>query len=347
MPIPLNFLERSLFLTLNQGPAPILDLWSALAFRAVMAAQRLGVFEALAAGPATAAELAPRLGADPRGLTVLLEALAPLGYLERRDGGYTNSAMTNRWLTAAGDANFAPYMRFWDDVMTALWQTPEASVVAGKPPINLYGWIAGQPQTSQYFQEGMVALAATIAEDVTAGLKFLGGARRLLDVGGGHGAYSVALCRAYPQLSATIFDAPGALATGQQVVAAAGLDHRISFQPGDFLDDDLGEGFDALLLFNILHGFQPDQNLALFQKAAKALNPGGSVVVLEQLADAKTRGAAQAINGLLALSYFHTLGGQVYRFQDITGWLQQAGFGPARRLGLRKAPGSSLIIAVK
>lgn len=347
MPIPLNLIERSLFLTLNQGPAPILDIWSAIAFRVVMAGQRLGVFETLAAGPATAAELAAKLEADPRGVEVLLDALVPLGYLERQNGGYANSTMSAKWLTPAGETNFGPYMAFWDEVMTRLWQTPEASVRAGAPPVNLYDWLQDQPETSAHFQEGMVAIAAVVEKEIIAGLRFLAGARRLLDVGGGHGAYSVALCRAYPQLSATVFDAPGALATGRRVVAAAGFDQRISFQPGDFLHDDLGQGYDAILLFNILHGFSAGQNLALFQKAARALNPGGAVVVLEQLADAKTSGAAQAINAILAFAYFHTLGGQVYRFSEINGWLQQAGFGQFRRLGLRNAPGSSLIIGVK
>ncbi len=347
MPIPLNFLERSLFLTLNQGPAPILDLWSALAFRMVMAGHRLGVFETLAAGPAAAAELAVKLETDPRGLGVLLDALVPLGYLERQSGGYANSAMSAKWLTSSGGNNFGPYMAFWDEVMARLWQSPEASVRAGAPPVNLYDWLQDQPETSRQFQEGMVAIAAVIEKEVTTGLKFLAGAHRLLDVGGGHGAYSVALCRAYPQLSATIFDAPGALATGRQVVAAAGFEGRISFQPGDFLHDDLGEGYDAVLLFNILHGFRAGQNLALFQKAARALNQGGALVVLEQLADAKTGGAAQAINAILAFAFFHTLGGQVYPFQDIAGWLQQAGFGKIQRINLRRAPGSSLIIGVK
>ena len=58
MPIQLNVLERTIFFSLNQAPAPIIDLWSAITFRAVMAADRLGIFAALSESSATATELA-------------------------------------------------------------------------------------------------------------------------------------------------------------------------------------------------------------------------------------------------------------------------------------------------
>lgn len=347
MPLMLNLLERSLIVTLNQGPGPILDLWSALAFRAVMAAERLGVFEALVAGPATAAELAGRLGADPRGLEILLEALVPLGYVECRDGGYSNTEMTGKWFTSQAKANFAPYMRFWDDVMVALWPTLTNSVREGEPAVNLYEWIEDQPETSRHFQEGMVAIAGLVQDEIADKLAFLSNGGRMLDVGGGHGAYSIALCRRYPGLSATIFDSPQALATGRVQVEKAGLGNRIEFVEGNFLSDSLPGGYTAALLFNIVHGFSPEENKALVVKATGALNPGGRLAIIEQLAGGEGKGGSAAINRLLALTYFHTLGGRVYPFAEVAGWMQQAGLGQIQRIDFRRTAGSSLIMGVK
>ena len=347
MPIQLNVLERTIFFSLNQAPAPIIDLWSAIAFRTVMAADRLGIFAALAESSATATELAERLPADPRALGLLLDALTPLGYLTCQESRYSNAPMTARWLTGAGNANWAPYLRFWEDVLAVLWQDPEATVRAGAPAENLYQWLESQPETSRNFQEGMVAIAATVEGELLGRLTFIGKAKRLLDVGAGHGSYSIALCRKYPQLKATLFDSAQALEVAREQVAAAGLGERIDFVAGDFLADELPAGYDALLLFNILHGFTPEQNQALLKKAAGALAPGGRIAVLEQLAGAGGSRANRTINGLLAFSFFLTLGGQVYSVKDLDGWLQGAGFGHIRRYPLRMSGGSSLVVGEK
>ncbi len=66
MPVVPNWIERTIFLSLNQGPGPVLDIWNAVAFRAVLAAIRLDVFETLASGPLSVAELAQRLAGELR-----------------------------------------------------------------------------------------------------------------------------------------------------------------------------------------------------------------------------------------------------------------------------------------
>jgi predicted transcriptional regulator len=86
MPVVPNWIERTIFLSLNQGPGPVLDIWNAVAFRAVLAAVRLDVFEALASGPMNVVELAQCLNADARGVQRLIDALEPLGYVKRQGG---------------------------------------------------------------------------------------------------------------------------------------------------------------------------------------------------------------------------------------------------------------------
>jgi len=190
----------------------------------------------------------------------------------------------------------------------------------------------------------MIAIARLVSGEVAGKLKFLSSGGRLLDVGGGHGEYSVALCRKFPDLVAVLFDSPQTLAAGRKHVVAEKLGQRITFQEGDFLAGDLPTGFDAVLLFNIVHGFTAEQNMALFRKVRRALQPGGRVVVLDQLDKNIPMASLTATARLLALSYYHVLGGRVYPFDEIAGWLEAAGFREVRRIDLIKVPGNALIL---
>ena len=154
--------------------------------------------------------------------------------------------------------------------------------------------------------------------------------------------YSIALCQKYPQLSAVVFDGAQALTVGRESIAAEGMSDRVTAQTGNFVTDDLGAGYDVALLFNIVHGFTPKANLTLFRKIKAVLNPGGQLLILEQLPGVTPLPITNAIVQILSLSFFHALGGQVYTFEDISGWLREAGFSNIRRKNIVKA-GSALI----
>ena len=97
----------------------------------------------------------------------------------------------------------------------------------------------------------------------------------------------------------------------------------------------------------LVHGFEGEQNAALLRKAASALNPGGLVAVVEQVTGKAPSPTSRAFARLLGLSYFHLLGGRIFSFEEIAGWLEDAGFQNRRRINLLKAPGNSLILGTK
>lgn len=344
MPLAPNAVEHLLFLTLNQAPGPLLDLWSGPAFRLVVAAIRLNVFTTLQDQPATVDELAQRLQTDPRGTRLLLETLAALGYVKPRGQRYANTAMTRKWLTGDG-VNLSSFFQYWGIVIEQLLPSLEASIRSGQPPINLYTWIEIQPEASRYFQEAMIALTRFVQADVVAKVKVSAGARRLLDVGGGHAAYSIALCQKYPQLSAVVFDGSQALTVGRESVQAAGMTDRITLRTGNMFSDEWGAGFDLLLLFNIVHGLSAAENVNLLRQAKRALNPKGQVIILEQMPGATPLPLNNAIVRILGMSFFHLLGGQVYDANEIQSWLATAGFSAIRRTTIAKA-GSVLLTGV-
>ncbi|MCA1553231.1 MAG: hypothetical protein LC737_02510, partial [Chloroflexi bacterium] len=190
MPLTLNPLEHLIFLTLNQGPAPILDMNGGIASRTVLAGIRLNVFETLAQQPATADALAHRLKIDPRGAGVLLGTLTALGYLKEHGGQFRITPMTRKWLTDAGTVNFAPFFQFWGVMLETFFPTLEESIRTGKPPLNMVEWIETQPQVSRYFQEGLLGFARAFKDGVASSIALPSSARRLLDLGGGHALYS-------------------------------------------------------------------------------------------------------------------------------------------------------------
>lgn len=120
--------------------------------------------------------------------------------------------------------------------------------------------------------------------EATAVLPFLalGDRRRLLDVGGNSGAFAAALCRAHPQLVATVFDLPAVAMIGEAEIAAAGLSSRIGFRAGDARYDPWPEGHDLVAFKSMLHDWPADAALGFLDRAVDALEPGGRILVFER-----------------------------------------------------------------
>lgn len=347
MPLLLSPAEQFIFLHLNAGPGPLMDVFAAVGFRSVWAASRLGVFEALEAGPLPAPALAARLGTDRRATFLLLQVLTGLGYVERQGQGYANTAMTRKWMLASAPTSVAASFDFWGTTLADLWQDLEGAIRAGGPAVDFYSWLEAHPATLAAFQHWLGAAARQTAGEIAARVRLPRRARRLLDAGGGHGYYSVAFCRRHPRLAATVLDFPAALVAARQTIAAEQLADRMTVQEGDLLRDAWGEGYDGVLLFNILHGHTPAQNGALLRQAAAALHPGGRVIILDQLAGKAPTPGTQAMSSLLALSFFQLVGAQIYPFAQVADWLTAAGFGDVRRMTLFTNPISSLVVATK
>ena len=347
MPIIPTIIERLMLLKLNLGPGLMLDFLGAQAFRVVCVAAKFGVFETLTAGPLTAAEIARQIKADERGTTLLLDALETLGHVTKKDGRYINTPMTVKWLLGSSPTNLAGGIPFFESMVFERWGHLYESIRRGKPAMSLNEWLDQHPDGWRVYQEGMIAVARMAADEVVAKAKLPATARRLLDVGGGHGLYSIKFCRRYPDLSATVFDLPQALVSARETIAPEGMAGRVTVQEGDCWLDDLGAGYDVALLFNVIHIYSPDENAGLLRKVSGALNQGGLIVIMEQIAGKVLGSAARALARLQGLNFFNDLGGQTYTFEEISSWLTKADFTNPRRINLRKTPGLGLALGTK
>ena len=333
------------WLALRAGlvPVPAAEAWGGMGTSGVIvAAVRTGITARLAQGHATADKVAADLGLDPLPTRLLLDCLRSAGQVTERSGRYRLSRRARRWLDPASPLSVADYVAGTADYWpwwAGLDETVRTGTSSGShdaPPDDAY-W--------RRYMTGQMELARLSSAEIARRLPLPPSPRALLDIGGGHGAYSARLVGRYPTLTATVLDLPGSAAIGRELIAAAGLSDRVRFRDGDATTADLGRGYDAVLCFNLVHHLTQEQAAALFLRAGEALRPGGVVAVLDAFAEPGRRASAQA--DMLALFVYLSSGARVHTPGELGGWLRDAGFARPRTIRILRVPGLSLRVAKK
>ncbi|MBI5240117.1 MAG: methyltransferase domain-containing protein [Elusimicrobia bacterium] len=306
--------------------------------RVLLTAWELGVFTALGRGARTAAQVARTARADPRAMDRLLDALVSVGLARKSGRIFSNSPSAARYLVAGRPAyigSLGHMASLWES-----WSTLTQAVRAGRSVLK-----DDMPRRGKEFFVPFIA--AMHERSSLQGPSFaralpLAGVRRLLDVGGGSGAYSIAFARAHPALRATVFDLPQVVPLARGYIRAAGLQDRVEARVGDYDRNPLPDGYDLVFLSHILHSNSPARNRRLLRKCARSLNPGGLVVIQEFLVDEDRTGPQFA--ALFALNMLvGTPAGDAYTEREIGSWLKGA-----RLRGIRRkdtAFDSALLIA--
>ncbi|MBW2091729.1 MAG: methyltransferase domain-containing protein, partial [Deltaproteobacteria bacterium] len=210
-----------------------------------------------------------------------------------------------------------------------LWQTWSrlTRIVKGSPDENMKKRNRGRDRDidgMKAFIGAMHVVGARNAPKVVAAVN-PGKARNLIDVGGGSGTYTLAFLEAAPDMKATIFDLPPVIEMARERVEQAGMMDRVTLVPGNFYEDELPSGHDLALLSAIIHQNSLEQNLDLYRKVFRSLNPGGRLVIRDHVMEPdRTRpvdGAMFAVNMLV-----NTPGGGTWTFDEIKDGLTKAGF---------------------
>jgi len=295
--------------------------------RIVLSAIELDVFSAVGPG-ATATDIARRLGLDPRGADILLHALAALGLLEKLGDTFRNGALADRHLRAGGSHDVRAALGHQVDLWYR-WTHLSEVVRTGRPAPR-----AEHESGGESFIAAMHMNASARAPKVVAALG-LAGMRRALDLGGGSGAYAIALARAVPGLHVDVVDTPGVVPLTRRYVSEAGLEDRITAREGDLLVGEYGHGYDLALLSAVCHMLGRDENESLIHRAARALGPGGRLVIQDFVLDpdrtSPRPAAVFAVNMLV-----NTTAGNNYTEADYFGWMHAAGLSDLRRVALEE-----------
>ena len=327
-------------------PTPLMNLvtgfWS---FKTFAAAVELGLFSRLAGGRTlTVAGARQELGLPERPADLLLTACASLGLLERSGDGYRNSALAEEFLVAGRPYYFGGQVSYCDQRTYLPWHRIVEALRTDRPltwdpDTQESMFTTADPQLLATFWEAMYSTSIFTARAL-AGAVDLSGHHRLLDVGGGSGAYPIELCRLHPGLTATVLDLPHVCEIAAGKVDLAGLSDRIGTTAANFLTDAaLPTGHDVLLLSMILHDWDEPTNRELLAKAYAALPSGGLVIVSELLLDADRSGPAPA--ALMGMNMLvETVGGRNYSDLEYSEWLAGAGFTQVRTVHF-DAPGAN------
>ena len=290
--------------------------------RVLLTGAELNLFTLLSKESLTADAIAARLGADPRVLATELDALAAMELLVKAEGTY-RTAPDAACLSEDAPDSIHPMLLhaagLWDR-WTKLTRKIGGTPLSERPPADVMrAFICAMHVVS-------APQAARLAADVG-----IGGAHRLLDVGGGPGTWTAAFLHATPGLRATLFDLPPVVAIARERLAEAGLLERVTLVAGDFESEELPAGHDLAWLSAIIHQNGPAQNDALYGRIFRALSPGGRLVLRDHVMEPdRTRpraGALFAVNMLVG-----TAQGGTYTFDEIRSGLERAGFVRVRQL---------------
>jgi predicted O-methyltransferase YrrM len=297
--------------------------------RILITAAELDLFSFLNDRPRTAAQLAADQGWDPRGLRILLDALASQGILSRSAQGlYSLPENLVSLLTRNSPESILPMILHRSD-MWKTWSNLTEIVRTGTNP-NPMGDGSRSKEAVEAFIGAMHVVGSRLAETI-AGSVDLNPYRRMLDIGGGSGTYIMAFLSRSPHLTATLLDRSEVVEMARKRLTDAGFISRVELLAGDYDTDAFPRGHDLVLLSAVIHINSRERNVALFRRIHESLDKGGTLLIRDYFMDSPRTsppdGAIFAVNMLVA-----TRGGDSHSFDDVKSDLETAGFVDVRMI---------------
>lgn len=305
---------------------------------ALHAGVKLEIFTLIGNQSLSGPETAQKLKGDSRGVTMLLNALAAMNLLIKKDGAYSNTLFSTSFLTK-DSPQYLGYMVMHHHHLMPSWAQLDQGVKTGKAVRVRASF--DNPEVRESFLMGMFNMAMNLAPQLTSSID-LSNRKSLLDLGGGPGTYAIHFCLNNPGLKATVYDLDTTRPFAEKTIAKFDLGERIDFQDGNYNEKSIRGTFDVVWLSQILHGEGPEEVQKIIQKAVSVLEPGGLIMIHEFLLNNEMDGplfpALFSLNMLLGTDQ-----GQSYSEQEIMDMLARAGVKDIRRLPLQTPNDSGVI----
>ena len=312
----------------------------------LLAACRLGLFGILGERPQSLEVVARRVGLTPDAAARLLEAAVALDLASVR--GPNRYGLGETGAAIAGDPGIRAMVEHH-----ALFYADMADPVAllrgeTSPSLRAY-WAYARSSDPSTLPDGAVAAYSTlmaasqtlIAEQVTSAYDF-GRHRRLLDVGGGEGAFVAAVARACPRIAFELFDLPAVAARAERALSGLGLAHRVTVTGGDFTRDPLPRDADVVTLVRVLHDHDDTVANALLRNVRNSVAPGATLVIAEPLPGTAS---AERVSAYFAMYLLAMGSGRLRNYETVSRMLASAGFVGTRHVPTSIPLQTSVIVA--
>ena len=331
-------------------PSPILLFETVNAYQrtsAIKAAIELEVFTAIGEGNATAQALADRCHTSERGMRILCDYLAIMGFLTKGDSGYNLTPDSSVFLNKHSPAYMGGVTEFllspmlmhgFDDLAEAVRQggtiLPQDGTIAPEHPV----WVQ--------FARAMAPMMTMPAQMMTKLIEMQPGRKlKVLDIAAGHGMFGISVAQHNPDAEIIAVDWPNVLEVAQENAQKAGVSDRYSTLPGSAFDVDFGRNYDIVLLTNFLHHFDVSTCETLLRKVHAALVEGGRAVTVEFVPNEdRISPPPSAMFSLVMLG--STPSGDAYTFAEFDKMFANAGFSSSELHQLPPTP-QQVIISYK
>ena len=315
---------------------------------ALKAAVDLDLFTAIAKGSRTAAEIAKSCNATERGVRILSDALVVMGLLTKRGNNYSLTPDTAFFLDNRSPAYLGLALNFMlHPTQLASFEHLGAAVRNGGT-LEEYNTLEPDDPIWIEFAKGMAPLMVPAAQAIAgllAGELSSRSSVKVLDIAASHGLFGTTVAQRLPKAHIYALDWANVLEVARENAAKQGLAERYHLLPGSAFEVDYGTGFDAILITNLLHHFDPSAIEKLLKKAHAALNPGGQVIILEFVPnDDRVSPPVPAMFSLTMLG--NTPKGDAYTLAEYAAMCRNAGLETPRLVPLEPMP-QSLVMARK
>lgn len=291
----------------------------------------LGVFEALRNGPRDLADLSGSLKLPAGSLERLLIAAAALQLLRRAGGTFALTPLSQTHLLHDGQQYAGGMFHHIQHHLYPLWNHLADAIREDRPQWTKLPGMQENPFASMYqnpeelrgFMEAMFSQTFAATQEILTNFSFEP-FRHVMDVGGAAGGFLIPVLQRYPHLRGTIFDLAAVQPVAQEKIAAAQLNERLRFAPGDFFRDPLPRDADLIALGHILHDWNRDDGTRLLTAIFEALPAGGAVFVHEFFLDDTLDGPF--FPAFLNLNMLVATTGKERTAAEYETWLQEVGF---------------------
>jgi len=302
--------------------------------KVLFVASNLKIFTILSKQPKTLKEIAEELNIKMRPASMLLNACVALGLLEKKEGIYSNSRTADVYLVEGRSQYMEPAFFKFDEHSYLLFDKLEKAILNDLPQIVTENpkdpellvscMLIGNRDDYRSFLSALDPIAQWPASAIAGRFDF-SPYKKLLDIGGGSGIYSIAIVKKNPNIEAIVFDLPYVCEIGEKITKEQGLSHRIKYYSGDYFKDDFPNGVDVALISNILHGYGPKTCNFLLKKIHDSLPSGGSIIISDLILDEDGCGPDIAV----LMSFYFLLiteEGRNYTLSEYEHMLKDAGF---------------------